>query len=103
LNFDEYSKNIAETKQHMSTDISSSAFFSMTQAEHATGEIKQKVVEGSMVTLSMLVLVLTMAGVKLPVFIKIETSAVEAFVASMDQNMLTILNGMDNATAELRG
>jgi len=47
VKFNDYAKNIAETKQHMSTD-SSNAFFSMTQAEYAAGEFKQKVAEGSM-------------------------------------------------------
>jgi hypothetical protein len=43
------------------------------------------------------------AGVKLLVFTKVERSAAETFVGSMDQAMLTILNGTDSATAKFRG
>merc|ERR1712028_135919 len=45
--FRDYAKNIAETKSGMSADASG-AFFSLTQAEYAAGNFKQKVAEGSM-------------------------------------------------------
>lgn len=75
VKFNDYAKNIAETKQHMSTD-SSNAFFSMTQAEYAAGEFKQKVAEGSMTArIRVGAGVDNVAGVKLPVFTKVDTGA----------------------------
>jgi len=47
VKFRDYAKAIAETKQSMSGD-SASAYFSLTQAEYAAGNFKQKVAEGSM-------------------------------------------------------
>lgn len=47
VKFRDYAKHIAETKSGMSTDASS-AFFSLTQAEYAAGNFKQKVAEGNM-------------------------------------------------------
>ncbi len=59
----------------MSTD-SSNAFFSMTQAEYAAGEFKQKVAEGSMTArVRVGAGVDNVAGVKLPVFTKVDTGA----------------------------
>jgi len=76
VKFNDYAKNIAETKQHMSTD-SANAFFSMTQAEYAAGDFKQKVAEGSMTArVRVGAGVDNVAGVKLPVFTKYETGAV---------------------------
>ncbi len=67
---------IAETKGTMSTDATT-AFFSLTQAEYAAGNFKQKVTEG---TLSARVRVGAgidnVAGVKLPVFTIYETGGV---------------------------
>jgi len=75
VKFNDYAKNIAETKQHMSSD-SSNAFFSMTQAEYAAGDFKQKVAEGSMTArVRVGAGVDNVAGVKLPVFSKYETGA----------------------------
>lgn len=60
----------------MSTD-SANAFFSMTQAEYAAGDFKQKVAEGSMTArVRVGAGVDNVAGVKLPVFTKYETGAV---------------------------
>lgn len=75
MKFRDYAKNIAETKAHMSAD-SANAFFSLTQAEYAAGDFKQKVAEGSM-TASVRVgsSVDNVAGVKLPVFTKYATGA----------------------------
>lgn len=66
---------IAETKSSMATDASS-AFFSLTQAEYAAGNFKQKVAEGSMTArVRVGAGVDNVAGVKLPVFSKYETGA----------------------------
>ena len=60
----------------MATDASA-AFFSMTQAEYAAGNFKQKVAEGSMsARLRVGAGVDNVAGVKLPVFSKYDTGAV---------------------------
>lgn len=60
----------------MSSDASS-AFFSLTQAEYAAGNFKQKVAEGSMTArVRVGAGVDNVAGVKLPVFTKYETGAV---------------------------
>ena len=57
----------------MSTDASS-AFFSLTQAEYAAGNFKQKVAEGSMTARVRIGAgVDNVAGVKLPVFTKYDT------------------------------
>jgi V-type H+-transporting ATPase subunit D len=59
----------------MATDASS-AFFSLTQAEYAAGNFKQKVAEGSMsARVRVGAGVDNVAGVKLPVFTKYETGA----------------------------
>ena len=56
---------------------SSSAFFSLTQAEYAAGNFKQKVAEGSMsARIRVGAGVDNVAGVKLPVFTKYDTGAV---------------------------
>ena len=66
---------IAETKSSMAGDASS-AFFSLTQAEYAAGNFKQKVAEGSMTArVRVGAGVDNVAGVKLPVFSKFETGA----------------------------
>lgn len=66
---------IAETKNSMATD-SSSAFFSLTQAEYAAGNFKQKVAEGGMTArIRVGAGVDNVAGVKLPVFTKYDTGA----------------------------
>lgn len=76
VKFRDYAKNIAETKGTMSND-SSSAFFSLTQAEYAAGNFKQKVAEGSMsARVRVGAGVDNVAGVKLPVFSKYDTGAV---------------------------
>jgi len=76
VKFRDYAKNIAETKGTMSND-SSSAFFSLTQAEYAAGNFKQKVAEGSMTArVRVGAGVDNVAGVKLPVFSKYDTGAV---------------------------
>lgn len=75
VKFNDYAKNIAETKGTMSSDASS-AFFSLTQAEYAAGNFKQKVAEGSMTArIRVGAGVDNVAGVKLPVFTKYETGA----------------------------
>jgi V-type H+-transporting ATPase subunit D len=63
-------KNIYDTKMGMS-DLASSAFFSLTQAEYAAGNFRSKVLENNM-TASVRVTSRTdnVAGVKLPVFSK---------------------------------
>lgn len=54
----------------------SSAFFSMTAAEYAAGNFKQKVAEGGMTArVRVVTAVDNVAGVKLPVFRKFETGA----------------------------
>lgn len=59
------------------TADASSAFFSMTQAEYAAGNFKQKVAEGSMTArVRVGAGVNNVAGVKLPVFTKYDTGAV---------------------------
>lgn len=64
---------IAETKSSMAGDASA-AFFSLTQAEYAAGNFKQKVAEGGMsARIRVGAGVDNVAGVKLPVFTKYET------------------------------
>lgn len=76
VKFRDYAKAIAETKGTMSAD-SSSAFFSLTQAEYAAGNFKQKVAEGSMsARVRVGAGIDNVAGVKLPVFSKLDTGAV---------------------------
>lgn len=76
VRFRDYAKSIAETKANMSSDASS-AFFSLTQAEYAAGNFKQKVAEGSMsARVRVGAGVDNVAGVKLPVFTVYETGAV---------------------------
>lgn len=76
VKFRDYAKSIAETKSSMAGDASA-AFFSMTQAEYAAGNFKQKVAEGSMTArIRVGAGVDNVAGVKLPVFTKYETGAV---------------------------
>lgn len=75
VKFRDYAKSIAETKSGMATD-SSSAFFSLTQAEYAAGNFKQKVAEGSMTArVRVGAGIDNVAGVKLPVFSYFETGA----------------------------
>mmetsp|Transcript_26404 Transcript_26404/g.72599 ORF Transcript_26404/g.72599 Transcript_26404/m.72599 type:complete len:247 (-) Transcript_26404:2722-3462(-) len=75
VKFRDYAKSIAETKSGMSGDASS-AFFSLTQAEYAAGNFKQKVAEGSMnARIRVGAGVDNVAGVKLPVFTKYDTGA----------------------------
>lgn len=75
VKFRDYAKHIAETKSGMSTDASS-AFFSLTQAEYAAGNFKQKVAEGNMsARVRIGAGVDNVAGVKLPVFTKYDTGA----------------------------
>jgi V-type H+-transporting ATPase subunit D len=76
VKFRDYAKAIAETKSGMATDMSS-AFFSLTQAEYAAGNFKQKVAEGTLTArIRVGAGVDNVAGVKLPVFSKYETGAV---------------------------
>lgn len=76
VKFRDYAKSIAETKSSMAGDASA-AFFSLTQAEYAAGNFKQKVAEGSMTArVRVGAGVDNVAGVKLPVFTKYETGAV---------------------------
>lgn len=75
VKFRDYAKSIAETKGTMSTDAST-AFFSLTQAEYAAGNFKQKVAEGSLTArVRVGAGVDNVAGVKLPVFTVYETGA----------------------------
>ncbi|KAL9181584.1 hypothetical protein ACHAXT_010389 [Thalassiosira profunda] len=75
VKFRDYAKQIAETKSGMAAD-SSSAFFSLTQAEYAAGNFKQKVSEGSMTArVRVGAGIDNVAGVKLPVFTFYETGA----------------------------
>jgi V-type H+-transporting ATPase subunit D len=75
VKFRDYAKSIAETKASMAT-VSSSSYFSLTQAEYAAGNFKQKVAEGSMTArIRIGAGVNNVAGVKLPVFSKFETGA----------------------------
>ena len=74
--FRDYAKEIALTKGTMSED-SSTAFFSLTQAEYAAGNFKGKVAEGNMQALVRVGAgVNNVAGVKLPIFTTIATEAV---------------------------
>jgi len=76
VKFRDYAKSIAETKSSMASDASS-AFFSMTQAEYAAGNFKQKVAEGSMTARVRIGAgINNVAGVRLPVFTKYDTGAV---------------------------
>ena len=73
--FRDYAKAIAETKSGMAAD-SSSAFFSLTQAEYAAGNFKQKVSEGwRTARVRVGAGIDNCAGVKLPVFTYYETGA----------------------------
>lgn len=75
VKFNDYAKNIAMTKSSMATDAAS-AYFSLTQAEYAAGNFKQKVAEGGMsARIRVGAGVDNVAGVKLPVFSKYETGA----------------------------
>lgn len=75
VKFRDYAKAIADTKSSMASD-SSSAFFSLTQAEYAAGNFKQKVSEGSMIArVRVGAGIDNVAGVKLPVFSFFETGA----------------------------
>ena len=75
VKFLDYAKSIAETKSGMAAD-SSSAFVSLTQAEYAAGNFKQKVSEGSMTArVRVGAGIDNVAGVKLPVFTYFETGA----------------------------
>jgi len=75
VKFRDYAKAIADTKSSMASD-SSSAFFSLTQAEYAAGNFKQKVSEGSMTArIRVGAGIDNVAGVKLPVFTYFETGA----------------------------
>eukprot|EP00980_Cylindrotheca_fusiformis_P026182 scaffold15497_cov117-Cylindrotheca_fusiformis.AAC.9 len=87
VKFRDYAKSIAETKGSMSADASA-AFFSLTQAEYAAGNFKQKVSEGSMTArIRVGAGVDNVAGVKLPVFTKYETGA------STDNQSLGLVGG----------
>lgn len=87
VKFRDYAKSIAETKSGMAGDASS-AFFSLTQAEYAAGNFKQKVSEGSMTArVRVGAGVDNVAGVKLPVFSKYETGA------SADNQSLGLVGG----------
>lgn len=67
---------IAETKGNMSTDATT-AFFSLTQAEYAAGNFKQKVAEGTLTArVRVGAGIDNVAGVKLPVFTIYETGGV---------------------------
>jgi len=75
VKFRDYAKSIAETKASMAGDAAS-AFFSLTQAEYAAGNFKQKVAEGSLTArVRVGAGIDNVAGVKLPVFTKYETGA----------------------------
>jgi V-type H+-transporting ATPase subunit D len=87
VRFRDYAKAIAETKSGMAVDASA-AFFSLTQAEYAAGNFKQKVSEGSMTArIRVGAGVDNVAGVKLPVFSKYETGA------SADNQSLGLVGG----------
>jgi len=76
VKFRDFAKLIAETKSSMSSDASG-AYFSLTQAEYAAGNFKQKVAEGSMTArIRVGAGVDNVAGVKLPVFTPFDTGAV---------------------------
>lgn len=75
VKFQDYAKSIAEMKSNMSHDTST-AFFSLTQAEYAAGNFKGKLAEGSMTARVRIAAGLdNVAGVKLPVFTLFETGA----------------------------
>jgi len=75
VKFRDYAKMIAETKGSMSTDACT-AFFSLTQAEYAAGNFKQKVAEGNLTArVRVGAGIDNVAGVKLPVFSIYETGA----------------------------
>jgi len=75
VKFRDYAKSIAETKSTMSADAAS-AFFSLTQAEYAAGNFKQKVAEGPMTArIRVGAGIDNVAGVKLPVFTVYDTGA----------------------------
>lgn len=76
VKFRDYAKMIAETKGTMSTDATT-AFFSLTQAEYAAGNFKQKVTEGTLTArVRVGAGIDNVAGVKLPVFTIYETGGV---------------------------
>lgn len=76
VKFRDYAKMIAETKSNMSSDAAA-AYFSLTQAEYAAGNFKQKLTADGSMTARVRVGagVDNVAGVKLPVFTKYETGA----------------------------
>jgi len=75
VKFRDYAKMIAETKGTMSSDATT-AFFSLTQAEYAAGNFKQKVAEGTLTArVRVGAGIDNVAGVKLPVFSVYETGA----------------------------
>ena len=75
--FRDICKRIHETKQGMS-DQSSVACFSLTQAEYAAGNLKNKVLENQMqATVRVTTRTDNVAGVKLPVFNQYETGVKE--------------------------
>jgi H(+)-transporting ATP synthase subunit D len=74
VKFRDYAKDIAENKATMGVDAAN-AFFSMTQAEYAAGNFKQKVAEGTLTArVRVGAGINNVAGVKLPVFSKYETN-----------------------------
>jgi len=76
VKFRDYAKMIAETKGSMASDATT-AFFSLTQAEYAAGNFKQKVAEGTLTArVRVGAGIDNVAGVKLPVFSVYETGAV---------------------------
>jgi len=76
VKFRDYAKMIAETKGTMASDATT-AFFSLTQAEYAAGNFKQKVAEGTLTArVRVGAGIDNVAGVKLPVFSVYETGAV---------------------------
>lgn len=76
VKFRDYAKMIAETKGNMSSDATT-AFFSLTQAEYAAGNFKQKVAEGTLTArVRVGAGIDNVAGVKLPVFSAFETGSV---------------------------
>jgi len=76
VRFRDICKKIYQTKVGMS-EQSSSAFFSMTQAEYAAGNFRNKVIEAHNMTAQVRVSSRTdnVAGVKLPVFSQYDTGA----------------------------
>ncbi len=76
MKFRDYAKMIAETKGSMATDAQT-AFFSLTQAEYAAGNFKQKVAEGTLTArVRVGAGIDNVAGVKLPVFTPYETGTI---------------------------